>query len=129
MSYYDNVLSSPAICSCCFGLKEIETDGGETLAYHPTSTIEYVPASRSSASKTQFCDCGVDGAFERTWTTATTRKQFREQLKQLVKSLDRRGFDVDAKSFFKAALFEWRRSDTDQDVDAALAAGSRKGVD
>lgn len=128
MSYYEDVLASPAICSNCFGLKQIETDGGETLAYHPTSEVDYVPDTTASASRTTFCECGIQGAFDRTWTSTVPRRRFRELVKRCLAALERRGLEVDRVAFAKRALYEFDRRDTDQDVDAALAAGYRAGV-
>jgi len=73
-----------------------------------------------------FCECGVEGSYERLWDpTGVDRDRFKELLKAAVVTLDEKGVSLNRKETLRYSLVHF---DDHGDVDKALATGIYAGI-
>ena len=134
--YADHLLDAADVCSNCFRRVRLErvdqVRGGLTrqldshLERHPRRTsIEFAPHEIPARSKGVFCECGVEGAFERLWDpTAVDEERFKSLVKAAIRTLAEKDVTIKRKETVMYALSHWREhNDADKALAAALDAG------
>jgi len=77
-------------------------------------------------SRGTFCECGVEGSFERLWDpTAVSRERFKDLLVQAVVTLERKDVSLRRRETLRYAL---QHFDDHGDADQALANGIEAGI-
>lgn len=72
--------------------------------------IGYAPTGSMSDSRGVFCECGVPSAFTRNWSVDDLdRDRFHELVKNLIRTLEAKAFDVDRVEFARVAIHGWNR--------------------
>lgn len=105
------------------------------------TSAEYPTTDIPSDSRRVFCRCGVASVFHREWSDARLledRDRFRELLKHLTRTLDRKGVSHDRKTLFAVALGGYDRCphpreaivplDAPEDLNAVLASAVQSAV-
>lgn len=134
--YADHILDASDVCSNCLRVNRLErvdpVRGGLSreldshLERHPRrTTIEFGPHECPPQSKGVFCECGVEGAYERLWDpTDVDEERFKALLKRALRTLEERGVTIKRKETVVYALSHWREyGDVDQALATALEAG------
>lgn len=117
--FQEHVLNAPDVCNSCFRTIRREREHTESRSLRgdvsatksaftrvrQTTSVEYPPARTPSDSIAVFCHCGTESAFDRVWADDDVgREQFRELVKHLLRTLDRKGVSVDAERLAYHAL-------------------------
>lgn len=134
--YADHILDASDVCSNCFCKTRVErvdpVRGGITreldshYARDPLRTeIGYGPSEAMSESKGVFCNCGVEGSFERLWDPdAVDEDHFKRLVKTAITTLERKDVTLRRKETVIYALSAWRdKGDVDKALSSALEAG------
>jgi len=93
-----------------------------------TTTVGYGPSEAVSDSRGVFCDCGVEGhrVNDRVWTADDlTHADFRELLKQSVRTLEAKGVSLKRRETLAYALQSY---DDGRGPDEAIALGVEAGI-
>ncbi|WP_407344227.1 hypothetical protein [Haloplanus litoreus] len=101
-SFQDRILSAVDVCNNCFAvvreqrLKAKRNWEVSREAYwsrrNRQTTVEFAPADSVSEQKGIFCDCGVEGSYERIWDDREIgRDRFKRYIQQIVATLESKG--------------------------------------
>ncbi|GAB6863199.1 peptide ABC transporter substrate-binding protein [Haloplanus litoreus] len=114
-SFQDRILSAVDVCNNCFAvvreqrLKAKRNWEVSREAYwsrrNRQTTVEFAPADSVSEQKGIFCDCGVEGSYERIWDDREIgRDRFKRYIQQIVATLESKGLSVDRQRLAAYAL-------------------------
>lgn len=135
--YGDHILDASDVCSNCFRLVRQERvdpvrvgltrELDSHLERDPRrTTIGYGPHECPPRSKGVFCECGVEGSFERLWDpTAVDEDRFKQLVKVALRTLEEKDVRIKRKETVMYAISHWREHG---DVDRALATALEAGV-
>jgi len=137
--YADHILDARDVCSNCFRKNRVERVDpvmGSGLGHELDSnysrdrretTVEYHDGGdEPPKSKGVFCNCGVEGSFERLWSpTTASRERFKTLLKNAVVSLERKEVSIKRKETLRYGLTHYADHG---DVDKALATAIEMGI-
>lgn len=130
--YKDVVLEAPDVCNNCFSTTLVERSERrpphervsiELSQYErdPQNTVvDHAPAPTNRESAAVFCECGVEGAFDRIWNDGdgVDEDRLRDLVQNLIRTLESKGFEVGRKSFAGQALLARA---TGSSVDVAMS--------
>lgn len=137
--YADHLLDASDVCSNCLRKNRVErvdpvmgSGLGHELDSHYSrhkrrTTVDYHDGGdEPTQAKGVFCECGVEGSYERVWDpTGVDRDRFKELLKAAVITLDEKGVSLNRKETLRYALVHF---DDHGDVDKALATAIDCGI-
>jgi len=114
-SFQERVLSAVDVCNNCFAIvreQRLKARRNWELsreAYwsrrNRQTTVEFAPADSVSEQKGIFCDCGVEGSYERIWDDQEIgRDRFKRYIQQIVATLETKGLSVDRQRLAAYAL-------------------------
>jgi len=138
--YADHLLDARDVCSNCFRKNRVERvdpvmsrsglrhelDSHYSRDRRETTVDYHDGGDEPPKSKGVFCNCGVEGTFDRIWDpTDVDRERFKKLLKNAVVTLDRKGVSIKRKETLRYALSHF---DDHHDVDKALATAIDCGI-
>lgn len=137
--YADHILDANDVCSNCFSKNRVErvdpvmssSDFRHELDSHYSrdpkrTTIGFGPSDVPARSKGIFCNCGVEGSFERLWEPKeVSQDKFKELLKSAVRTLREKDVSLREQETIRYAVSHWKEHD---DVDRALATALQAGI-
>ncbi|ELZ05576.1 hypothetical protein [Natrialba aegyptia] len=135
--YAQHLLDASDVCSNCLRKNRVEridpvrgglvTELDSHLSRDETRTsVGYGPADCVSEQKGVFCECGVEGAFERLWDpTAVAEDEFKTLVKAALATLAEKDVTVRRKETVMYALSHYRDHGN---VDRALASALDAGI-
>lgn len=114
-SFQERILSAVDVCNNCFALvreQRLKARRNWELsreAYwardNQRTTVEFAPADTVSEQKGIFCDCGVEGSFERLWADEdVTRDRFKTFIERVITTLETKGLELDRQRVAAYAL-------------------------
>lgn len=135
--YADHILDSSDVCSNCFRTVRVERldptrngFAGELESHYERkrkhTQIGYGPADSVTEIKGVFCNCGVEGSYERLWDpTDISEERLKELIKHCLRSLKSKGVTLKWKE--TAAYILQSHRDT-EDADVAFSRGIEMGI-
>jgi len=137
--YADHILDARDVCSNCFrrirvervdpvmsrsGLRH-ELDSHYSRDQQTTEVDWHDGEPAPAHSRGVFCECGVEGAFERLWDPDDVdRERFRELLVTAVATVERKGVALKRRETLRYALSHFsEHADVDKALSLALEAG------
>jgi hypothetical protein len=137
--YGEHLLDAGDVCQNCFRQTRLEREQTQTSTEQPVSvelspstrhpletTIEYAPHRLPAHSKGTFCECGVEGTYERLWNpTDIERERFKQLLKAAIQTLEAKGVTIRRE---EAVLYCLSHFEDHGDADRALANGIDAGI-
>jgi hypothetical protein len=117
-TYQERVLNAPDVCSNCLrrtrverqqrpdlGRSDVSVRESEWSRNRQETTVEYAPAETASESKGVFCQCGVEGSYERVWADRDVdRDHFKQLVQRLIATIRAKGIALDAEALAATAL-------------------------
>jgi len=141
--YADHILDARDVCSNCFRQIRVErvdpvmSRSGlrHALDSHysrkrTTTTREYHDSDPNvTHADATFCECGVEGAFERLWTpTDISRDRFKTLLKHAIQTLSHRGIELSRERKRETVAYALQSFDDGGDADQAFSEAVEMGI-
>jgi len=136
--YADHILDAKDVCSNCLRQNRVEridpvmgSGLGHELDSHYSrdrrqTVIGFGPAEAVADSKGVFCECGVEGSYERIWDPEEVGEdRFRDLLVAAVATLERKDVSIRRRTALRTALQHFQAHG---DVDRALSIGAEAAV-
>lgn len=144
--FQERLLHADDVCYNCFGLvreervvvpvrEQKQNRTYPTARYarsRQTTSVEHVPSETPADSTTIFCDCGCSGSHNRYRSEVVDREQFRELLKQAIKTVEEKGVSLSREHAVRRAMKLGCPSESTFPVyaaDEAIAQGIEFGVE
>jgi len=95
-----------------------------------TTTREYHDSDPNvTHADATFCECGVEGAFERLWTpTDISRDRFKTLLKHAIQTLSHRGIELSRERKRETVAYALQSFDDGGDADQAFSEAVEMGI-
>jgi len=95
-----------------------------------TTTREYHDSDPNvTHADATFCECGVEGAFERLWTpTDISRDRFKTLLKHAIQTLSHRGIELSRERKRETVAYALQSFDDGGDADRAFSEAIEMGI-
>lgn len=144
--FQERVLNAADTCSNCLGLireerAQVPPAERRRNRTYPSAkyarrmdrtTVEHVPSSSLTESKTIFCSCGCTTSYDRYRSEIVGPERFRELLKQAIHTVEQKGVTLSREHAVKRALKLGCPSETQfpaYSADEAIAEGIEYGVE
>jgi hypothetical protein len=141
--YADHVLDARDVCSNCFRQIRVERvdpvmsrsglrhalDSHYSRKRRTTTREHHDSDPNVTHADATFCECGVEGAYERLWSpTDISRDKFKTLLKRAIQTLSHKGIDLSRERKRETVAYALQSFDDNGDADRAFGEAVEMGI-